>query len=132
MNTRTPSSSSYETHRVSDSTHRESESTHRDSDTNFKRRRTDHRDVIDSDYESDSSEISMDFHTPIQKYSDHSFNNNWGQCPYCPKDGFRNVNVHIGHMHKCKTCKKLSFECKCTKYDLINPIRSFQSTLRYI
>ena len=97
-------------------------------DRTFKRSRTDHR---DSDYESDSSEIFMAFDSPIQKYSDQTLNNNWGQCPYCPRDGFKNVNVHIGHMHKCKSCKKLVFECRCTKNDIIEPIIRFQSTTHY-
>ena len=90
------------------------------------------RNVHSEESESDSSEESMDFSCSIQKLSDQRLNNNWGQCPYCPKDGFKNVNVHIGHMHKCKNCKKLCFECKCSKNDINEPIRRYQSTHRYI
>ena len=46
-------------------------------------------------------------------WENKKLNNNFGQCPYCPRYGFKNVQIHIGHMHKCKACKNLKFNCIC-------------------
>ena len=47
---------------------------------------------------------------------------NNGNCPYCPRTGFKGahgVNIHIGHMHKCKQCYNLEHLCKCNKIKYI-------------
>ena len=36
------------------------------------------------------------------------------QCPYCPLQ-FKSVNIHIGHMHKCKRCSLLPGRCICVR-----------------
>ena len=38
---------------------------------------------------------------------------NLTDCPICSQKGFKNVNIHIGHMHKCKQCRELFTECTC-------------------
>ena len=38
---------------------------------------------------------------------------NLSDCPYCPRKGFKNVGVNIGHMHKCKICRNLNHQCNC-------------------
>ena len=33
------------------------------------------------------------------------------KCPYCSRSDLKSVNIHIGHVHKCKLCRKLTWEC---------------------
>ena len=34
------------------------------------------------------------------------------KCPYCSRSNLKSVNIHIGHVHKCKVCKQLTWQCK--------------------
>jgi hypothetical protein len=42
-----------------------------------------------------------------------TMNTNLGECPYCPRKNLKSINIHIGHMHKCKNCRELFFDCSC-------------------
>ena len=80
--------------------------------------------MFDSENEIDASDNTMD----IETFVNSNFDNNCGQCPYCPKNNLSSVAIHIGHMHKCKNCRELIFKCKCSKSSLIYKIRSFQTS----
>ena len=41
-------------------------------------------------------------------------NNNFGNCPYCSRTGLDYVAGHIGKMHKCRTCRQLHPNCRCS------------------
>ena len=61
---------------------------------------------------------SIDAENANDQYSNNfnmeiDFEQEIGQkCPYCSRNNLKSVNIHIGHVHKCKICKQLTWECK--------------------
>ena len=64
---------------------------------------------------SNRKRYSDDLVSNLKKHKRRELNcfTNIQDCPYCLKTGFVCVNKHIGHMHKCKICRELHFECTC-------------------
>lgn len=99
--------------------------------TIFKKLKTDNNFIINtnSSEESETEEDNYLESLRIKKFTNSKLDNNFGQCPYCPKKGFSQVSNHIGHMHKCKSCKNLIFECKCIRSETVKEIARFQNKL---
>ena len=99
--------------------------------TIFKKQKTDNNFNINtnSSEESEAEEDNNLQSLRIKKFTNSKLNNNFGQCPYCPKKGFSQVSNHIGHMHKCKSCKNLIFECKCIRSETVKEIARNQNKM---
>jgi hypothetical protein len=61
-----------------------------------------------------------------------------GKCPYCPREGLKSIAIHIGHMHKCRVCRQLTWNCICMqdlkhfcKPFMVKPILLFFSKLEF-
>ena len=76
------------------------------------------KDDTKEDAESNSKRVKSN-------WSADQLNNNFGQCPYCPRNGFRHVMNHIGKAHTCRKCRNLDSDCNCYINTLKNDLFEF-------